>query len=112
MLGMTTTPQRRWFHLTLDRLVLILLVWDGFLLLAARLYWLAKGWPVMIALATLGLALLLLLLRLAAAARVSLAVGVQHPLAAGAGRGRRHPAGLAGHRDAAGNAAATGDGGH
>ncbi len=67
MVGMNLPPQRRWFHLTLDRLVLVLLVWDGFLLLAARFYWLAKGWPVMIALATVGVALLLMPLWFAAA---------------------------------------------
>ncbi len=64
---MTATPQRRWFHLTLDRLVLVLLVWEGFLLVSARFYGLPKGWAVMIAVASVGVALLLLLLRLAAA---------------------------------------------
>ena len=63
---MTTTPQRRGFHLTPDRIVLVLLVWDGFLLVAERFYWLPKGWAPLIALATAAAALLLVLLCFAA----------------------------------------------
>ena len=61
----------RWFRATPGRLVLWALVAEGFLLLSERLSWFGldhhKGWPVLIALATLALAMLLMFLWFAAA---------------------------------------------
>ena len=41
-------PKRRWFHLTPDRLVLVLLAVEGSLLFAERFGWCGRGWPVLI----------------------------------------------------------------
>ncbi len=64
-------PNRRWYRLTPDRVVLGLLAAEGFLLLSERFRWFAcnqhKGWTVLVALATVGLALLLMFLWFAAA---------------------------------------------
>jgi hypothetical protein len=53
----------RWFRLTPDRIVVGLLVVEGFLLLSERFHWFSfnahKGWTVLIAVATVGLTLLL-----------------------------------------------------
>ena len=57
-------PQRRWFHLTSNRLVIGLLAVEGFLLLSERFDWFPsnekKGWTVLIAVASVVLVMLLL----------------------------------------------------
>jgi hypothetical protein len=58
-------PKLRWFRLTPDRLVVGLLVVEGFLVLSERFHWFAfnrQTWTVLIALAAVGLTLLLMLL--------------------------------------------------
>jgi hypothetical protein len=64
-------PKLRWFHLTPDRLVVALLVAEGFLLLSERFSWFGFGQPegraALIALAAVGLTLLLMLLWFTAA---------------------------------------------
>jgi hypothetical protein len=54
---MADAAKPRWFHLTPDRVVLVLLAVEGLLGLAERLGWLAKGWPVLAAIATITAAL-------------------------------------------------------
>jgi hypothetical protein len=62
---------RRWFRLTPDRLVIVLLAVEGLLWLSERFGWFGfdehKGWAVLIALASVGVAILSMLLWLAAA---------------------------------------------
>jgi len=57
----------RWFHLTPDRLVLLLLVIEGLLWLSERFRLLSKGWTTVIAVAALGVLILLMLLWFAGA---------------------------------------------
>jgi len=52
-------PKRRWFHATPGRLLVVLLVVEGSLLLSER--WFPKGWPVLIAIASVGMMMVLLL---------------------------------------------------
>ncbi len=66
-MGMADTmPKRRWYRLTADRLLLLLLIEECLLWLAERFQWFAftthKGWTVLIAVASVGVFLLLLLL--------------------------------------------------
>ena len=60
------SPNRRWYHLTPDRLITGLLVAEGFLLLSNQFCWFPfnekKGWTVLIGVATICLGVLLLLL--------------------------------------------------
>lgn len=65
---MTDKHKSRWYRLTPDRLVLLLLVVEGLLWLSERLGWPAwhKGYAVLTAVATVGVALLLMLLWLVA----------------------------------------------
>ena len=72
--GMADAQMRetcRWFHLTPGRLILAALAAEGFLLLSERLSWLGldhhKGWPVLVAVATVALAMVLMFLWFAAA---------------------------------------------
>ena len=58
----TPKPTHRWFHVTPDRLIVGLLAVEGLLYLSERLGWLAKGWPVLIAVAAVGVAMLLMVL--------------------------------------------------
>jgi hypothetical protein len=58
---------RRWFRLTPDRCVVGLLAVEGLLWLPDHFRWAPKGWPVLIALATLGTVILLMLLWFAVA---------------------------------------------
>jgi hypothetical protein len=57
-------PSIRWFHLTPDRLILVLLAVEGLLWLSERLGWPAwhKGYAVLTGVATVGVAMLLMLL--------------------------------------------------
>ena len=61
----TPKSQRRWFHLTPDRLVLGLLAVEVFLLLSERFQWFAfnenKGWTVLIAVGVVGVAVVVML---------------------------------------------------
>ena len=59
---MADIPKTRLFHPTPDRLILALLAVEGLLFLADCFRWLPKGWPVLIAIATVGAALVLFLL--------------------------------------------------
>jgi hypothetical protein len=61
--GMSDAADRRlrWYHLTPDRFVIGLLAVDGLLGLSGRFQCFEKGWPVLIALATLAMAALFLL---------------------------------------------------
>ena len=83
----TPEPHPRWYRLTPDRFVLLLLAVEGFLLLSERFRWFSfnqhKGWTVLIAIATVGVAMLLMLLWFLARPAVPLAVPVQHSVAAG-----------------------------
>jgi hypothetical protein len=65
---MTDAPKPRWYHLTPDRLVLLLLVIEGLLCLSERLGWPAwhKGYAVLTAVASVGVAFLVTLLWFAA----------------------------------------------
>jgi hypothetical protein len=67
--GMSDTADSRlcWYHLTPDRFVMGLLAVEGLLWLSGRFPGLAKGWPVVIALATLAVAVLLMLVWFAVA---------------------------------------------
>ncbi len=60
------TPQRRWFHLSPDRLIFGLLAAEGFLLLSEQFQWFAfnekKGWTVLTAAAAVCLAVVVMLL--------------------------------------------------
>ena len=60
----TPTPKPRWFRLTPDRLVLLLLAVEGLLWLSERLGWPGwhKGYAVLIAIASVGVFFLLMLL--------------------------------------------------
>jgi hypothetical protein len=62
----TPKSKLRWFHPTPRRLLVILLVVEGFLLLSKRFNWFAfnghKGWTVLIVVAAVGLFILLMLL--------------------------------------------------
>jgi hypothetical protein len=60
MADMGDTTQARWYHPTPDRLVLLLLVVEGLLVAAQWQEWLAKGWPVLIVVATVGGTMLLM----------------------------------------------------
>jgi hypothetical protein len=64
-------PDRRWYRLTPDRLVIGLLAVEGFLLLSEWFHWFAfnrcKGWTVLVAAASVGATLLLMSLWCAAA---------------------------------------------
>ena len=60
-------PRRRWFHLTPDRCVVGLLAVEGLLWVWEWSQWSPKGWPVLIALATIGAAMLLMLVWFAVA---------------------------------------------
>ncbi len=57
----------RWFHPTPDRCVVGLLAVEGLLWVWEWFQWSPKGWPVLIALATIGAAMLLMLVWLAVA---------------------------------------------
>ena len=54
----TTHARTRWFHLTPGRFVVGLLAVEFLLFLSQWFRWLPKGWPVLIAIATVGLAVL------------------------------------------------------
>jgi hypothetical protein len=60
-------PNIRWFHPTPDRLVIALLAPEGCLLLSQWFGLLPKGWPVLIAIATVAVVMLLMLLWFAVA---------------------------------------------
>ncbi len=61
---MTDAPKPRWYRLTPDRLVLLLLVIEGLLWLSERLAWPAwhKGYAVLAAVASVGVAMMAMLL--------------------------------------------------
>ena len=61
-----TARKGRWLRPTPDRLVIALLAIEGVLALSERVHWLPKGWPVLIAVASVGVAFLFSLLWLAA----------------------------------------------
>ena len=65
----TAPPKRRWFHITPDRIVVLLLAVDGVLFFSERFRCFGfnenKGWTVLIAVTSVGLALLVLLVGLA-----------------------------------------------
>ena len=63
----TAKSQRRWFHLTPERLLLALLPIWGVLFLAEHLRWLPKGYPVLLAVTSMVVILVLLVLWLAVA---------------------------------------------
>ena len=63
----TGNPQRRWYHLTPDRLVLSLLAVEGLLFVLQWFCWLPKGWPVLIAIAAVAVVMLLMFLWFAVA---------------------------------------------
>ena len=65
----TPTPHPRWYCLTPDRLILVLLVVEGLLWLSERLGWPVwhKGYAVLTAVAAVGVALVLMLLWFAVA---------------------------------------------
>ena len=62
---MQTAKPHRWYHLTPDRLILVLLPVEGLLWLSERLGWFSfnehKGWTVLIAIAVVGIAMLFML---------------------------------------------------
>jgi hypothetical protein len=62
--GMADAPRPRWFHLTPDRLVLLLLAAEGLLWLSDRLGWPVwhKSYAVLTAIASVGVAFLVMLL--------------------------------------------------
>ncbi len=55
-------PKRRWFVPTPGHLLVALLAVEGFLFLAERCRWMSKGWPVVMAVASVGAFLLLMFL--------------------------------------------------
>jgi hypothetical protein len=61
----TPEPKRRWFHLSPDRFVILLLLVIGLLWLSDRFQWFGfnhhKGWTVLIAVAAVGVAALVML---------------------------------------------------
>ena len=58
---MSDAPDKpRWFHVTPDRVVVLLLAVEGLLLLAEPLHCFSKGWPAMTAIAAVAAALLLM----------------------------------------------------
>jgi hypothetical protein len=69
MAGMAETLQVRvrWFHLTPGRFVIGLLLVEFLLWVSNRFRWLPKGWPVLIAIATLATVMLAMFLWLAGA---------------------------------------------
>jgi hypothetical protein len=56
------TAKPRWFRLTPDRCVVALLALEGFLFLSDRCHLMSKGWPAVIAAASVGVFLLLMFL--------------------------------------------------
>ncbi len=54
------TPKPRWYRLTPDRVVVLLLAVEGLLLLAEPLHCFSKGWPAITAIAAVAAALLLM----------------------------------------------------
>ena len=93
--------QLRWFHLTPGRCPGGLLAVEGLLWLSERFGWLPwhKGYAVLTAVAVVAAALAGDAPLVRRCPALPLAVPVQHPVAAGAGRRRRHPVQLAGGGD-------------
>ena len=58
----THESKLRWYHPTPGRFLSAILAWDGVLFLIEQFRWVQKGWPTLIAWASLGTALLVLLL--------------------------------------------------
>jgi hypothetical protein len=55
-------PKQRWYHPTPGHLLIVLLDFEGILFLAEHFQWMSKGWPALIAIASIGAMLSILLL--------------------------------------------------
>ena len=94
------TPKLRWFRLTPDRIVIVLLIVECLLWLAERLPWPGlfyghKGWPVLIAVIVVGATILAHPALVRRGPALSLAVPIQYSVVAGAGCGDRYRVQLA-----------------
>ena len=97
MTAMADASKPRWFSPTPGRLLAVLLAIEGFLWLCGWFQWIAKGWPVLIAVAAVGAFLLVMLGWFVLALLFHWRLPVQHPLPAGACGRRGPPVQLVGH---------------
>ena len=90
-----SVPHHRWYRLTSDRLVLLLLAVEGLLWLSERFQWFPlnehKGWTVLIVVASVGAFAAPDAAVVCRRPTLPLAIPIQHPVAAGADGRRCHP---------------------